>query len=218
MFKKEFNNITFNKNVVFKMKKENICSSMKINYFVKKNAYSSFKKARHKELFYVMMKFESCFGLVPQIKKINIKIKNKKKKVFSVNYIYMSLFINKNLKLFFDLFFVKNSLLLLFEIFSRNKFFNYSQELNFKQFYVKFLMNNNTLLFNFNLSSILLSENVLEILEKYKRNVELVFNVQFFFFGLNSKYILNFLNVFTINYNKLLIFFYKYFKNKIIRI
>lgn len=217
MLKKEFNSIIFNKKLVFKIKNENICKNIKINYFIKKNTYSSFKKIRHKELFFIMMKFESYFGFVPFVKRINIRIKNKKKKVFSLNFIYMSLIISNKFNLFFDLFFVKNSFFLLFENLSKNKHFDYSQEFDFKNLCKKYLLGHNVLSFNFNFGSIFLNENILEFFENYKRK-NTKFSFKFVFFGLNSKYILNFLRVLIINYSKFILYYYKYFRNKTIKI
>lgn len=217
MLKKDLNNIFINKNLLFILKKKDICDCIKINYFIKKNTYSSFKKLRYKELFFVLSKFENCFGTVPIIKKINVKIKNKKKKIFSLNYIYLSLIINSNLKLFFDLFFVKNVFFLMFENISKSTFFDYSQELNFAIPSKKYFINYKSLSFNFVLTSLFLNENMPVFLEKYKKK-KVHFNFKFIFFGYNSKYVFNLFNTFIINYNKFLVFFYKYFRNKNIKI
>lgn len=217
MIKKDFNNVILNKNLLFKLKKKKLFESVKVNYFIKKNTYSSFKKPRHKEFFYILSKFDSCFGKLPLIKNINVRVKSKKKKIFSVNYVYMSLIFNKNFKLFFDLFFIKNIYFTLFEITSSTKFFDYSQELNFRIPSKKYTINYKVLSFNFMLVLSYLNENILKFAEKYKKK-KIYFNFKFIFFGYNSKYILNFFNTFIINYNKFLIFYYKYFRNKIIKI
>lgn len=217
MLNKNFNNVVLNKNLSFKFQKKKLCESVKINYFIKKNTYSSFKKFRYKELFFILSKFENYFGCLPCIKNINVRIKNKKKKIFSVNYVYISLIVNKNFKLFFDLFFIKNVFFTLFEIMSNTKFFDYSQELNFKIPNKKYQINCKSLSFNFIITSLYMNENMFKFLEKYKKKF-FYFTFKLIFFGYNSKYILNFFNVFMINYSKFLIFYYKYFRNKLIRI
>lgn len=212
MLKIELSNITNSKNIIFKYKKSKLFKSCKINYFVKKDDYSRYFFYRKRELHYVLKKIENFFGVLPSIKKINVKIKNKKKKFLSTNYIYMGVDINNNFELFFYNFFIKNVYFSVFNIVYKNISYQYIQELFCNFFYKKYYFNYNV--FSFKLDTDLFNLVTADI--SYLKRKVFCFEINFF--GKFSKYINNFVSVFFINFYKLILLYYKYFKNRSIKI
>ena len=214
MFEIELKNIIQNKNKVFSIYKQSMCKSIKINYYIKKNIKGKKRGNRFKQVYPVLFKFESLFGYFPVINSINIKVKNKKKKARSINFIYLSLLLNKNFCVILNMFFIKNVFSKVFSLIYKKKFFSYTEELGFINSIRCISVTFKRLTFRFNYNLLYSLENTLY---EYKQ-AYFNFNLNIIFLGDNCPYIFNILNVLAINLNKLLLFFYKYFRNRFIKI
>ena len=102
----DFNKINFYKSKKFIFKKVYIIKSCKFSCYVKQN-YVLDKKKIYAYYYILFRQLESMFGFLPNMKKINLKYTNKKKRLKTRSFLKIEVETRKNFLFFLENFLVK---------------------------------------------------------------------------------------------------------------
>lgn len=216
-----FSQISLRKETLFLNSTNKKFDKIKLSYFSRRLRKTGFAKRFMKKFFFIFVKFENITGSLPVIKTVNIRARGKKKLKKKIYFNIVSPFLF-SLDCFIDFYLLNKSYLDVNVFIKLKRRYHYLQQFYKKKFNKKILFKSNIVSF----STIFFHKFIvfkkikkpIRMIPKYRRRKLKFLNFSVSFYSLKNFHYYKLMSLILLNQQKLFLFLYKLFRNKIIKI